>query len=34
MACEVLLTAGAEQDLEGIYDYIAESDSPPRLTMY
>lgn len=24
---EVLLTAGAEQDLESIYDYIAESDS-------
>ena len=30
MACEVLLTAGAEQDLENIYDYIAESDSPAR----
>ena len=27
MAFEVLLTAGAEQDLEDIYDYIAESDS-------
>jgi len=25
---EVLLTAGAEQDLESIYDYIAEFDSP------
>lgn len=25
---EVLLTAGAEQDLEAIYDYIAEFDSP------
>lgn len=24
---EVLLTEGAEQDLESIYDYIAESDS-------
>jgi toxin ParE1/3/4 len=24
---EVLLTQGAEQDLESIYDYIAESDS-------
>lgn len=24
---EVLLTEGAEQDLEAIYDYIAESDS-------
>ncbi|MBI5783883.1 MAG: type II toxin-antitoxin system RelE/ParE family toxin [Rhodocyclales bacterium] len=24
----VLLTAGAEQDLESIYDYIAEYDSP------
>jgi toxin ParE1/3/4 len=24
---EVLLTQGAEQDLEGIYDYIAEFDS-------
>lgn len=24
---EVLLTKGAEQDLEGIYDYIAEFDS-------
>ena len=28
MAYEVLLTAGAEQDLEDIYDTIAESDSP------
>jgi toxin ParE1/3/4 len=25
---EVLLTRGAEQDLESIHDYIAESDSP------
>jgi toxin ParE1/3/4 len=25
---EVLLTAGAERDLESIYDYIAEFDSP------
>lgn len=25
---EVLLTEGAEQDLESIYDYIAEFDSP------
>jgi len=30
MVFEVLLTAGAEQDLEEIYDYIAESDSPAR----
>lgn len=30
MAYEVLLTAGAEQDLENIYDYIAESDSPAK----
>lgn len=30
MAYEVLLTAGAEQDLEGIYDYIAESDTPAK----
>ena len=27
MRCAVLLTAGAERDLEAIYDYIAESDS-------
>lgn len=27
---EVLLTAGAEQDLEAIYDYIAAFDSLPR----
>ena len=27
---EVLLTAGAEWDLEAIYDYIAEHDSPAR----
>ena len=26
MRYEVLLTAGAERDLEGIYDYIAEFD--------
>jgi toxin ParE1/3/4 len=26
----VLLTQGAEQDLEAIYDYIAEFDSPKR----
>ena len=25
---EVLLTAGAEQDLESLYDYISEYDSP------
>lgn len=25
--CEVLLTEGAEKDLESIYDYIAEFDS-------
>ena len=25
---EVLLTQGAEQDLENIYDYVAEFDSP------
>ena len=30
MSYEVLLTAGAEQDLEHIYDYIAESDSPAK----
>jgi toxin ParE1/3/4 len=30
MAHEVLLTAGAEQDLEDIYDCIAESDSPAK----
>ena len=30
MAYEVLLTAGAEQDLEDIYDTIAESDSPAK----
>jgi len=28
MAYEVLLTVGAERDLEDIYDHIAESDSP------
>ena len=26
----VLLTEGAEQDLESIYDYIAEHDTPAR----
>ena len=26
--CKVLLTKGAEQDLESIYDYVAEFDSP------
>jgi toxin ParE1/3/4 len=26
--CEVLLTEGAERDLEEIYDYIAQFDSP------
>jgi len=30
MAYEVLLTAGAEHDLEDIYDHIAESDSPAK----
>lgn len=30
MAYQVLLTAGAERDLEDIYDYIAESDSPAK----
>ena len=30
MAYEILLTAGAERDLEDIYDYIAESDSPAK----
>lgn len=28
MRYEVLLTEGAERDLEAIYDYIAETDSP------
>lgn len=28
MSYEVLLTAGAEKDLEALYDYIAEYDSP------
>lgn len=27
---KVLLTAGAEQDLESIYDYITEFDSPAK----
>jgi toxin ParE1/3/4 len=30
MAYEVLITAGAERDLEDIYDHIAESDSPAK----
>jgi toxin ParE1/3/4 len=29
---EVLLTVGAEQDLESIYDYIAEFDSPASVS--
>ena len=29
-AHEVLLTAGAERDLEDIYDYIADSGSPAK----
>jgi toxin ParE1/3/4 len=29
-AFEVLLTAGAKQDLEALYDFIAEYDSPER----
>lgn len=32
MRYEVLLTAGAERDLEEIYDYIAEFDSPDKAT--
>ena len=28
MRCWVSLTAGAERDLEAIYDYLAEFDSP------
>ncbi len=28
MRYEVLLTSGAEQDLEELYDYIAAFDSP------
>lgn len=28
MKYEVLLTAGAEKDLEALYDYVAEYDSP------
>lgn len=31
MRYEVLLTAGAERDLEEIYDYIAEFDSPDKV---
>ena len=27
---EVLFTAGAEQDMEALYDYVAEYDSPTR----
>jgi toxin ParE1/3/4 len=30
MPYEVLLTAGAERDLEAIYDYIAETDGQAR----
>lgn len=30
MAFEVLLTAGAEQDLDNLYDYIAASDAPAK----
>jgi toxin ParE1/3/4 len=30
MAYVVMLTAGAERDLEDIYDYIAESDPPAK----
>ena len=30
MRYEVLLTAGAERDLEEIYNYIAEFDSPAK----
>jgi toxin ParE1/3/4 len=30
MAYEVLLTTGAERDLEDIYDHIAGSDSPAK----
>ena len=30
MVHEVLLTAGAERDLERTYNYIAESDSPAK----
>jgi len=30
VAYEVLLTEGAERDLEDIYAYIAESDSPAK----
>lgn len=26
----ILLTAGAERDLESLYDYIAEYDTPPN----
>ena len=29
MSFKVLLTAGAEQDIEALYDYIAEHDSLP-----
>jgi plasmid stabilization system protein ParE len=34
MRYEVLITAGAERDLEEIYDHIAEFDSPQKLTTY
>ncbi len=30
MRHQVLLTEGAERDLEDIYDYIAETDSPDK----
>jgi toxin ParE1/3/4 len=30
MRYEVLITQGAERDLEGIYDHIAEFDSPQK----
>lgn len=30
MRCEVLITQGAERDLEEIYDHIAEFDSPEK----
>lgn len=30
MPYEVLLTAGAQRDLEAIYDYIADADGPAR----
>jgi plasmid stabilization system protein ParE len=30
MTYEISLTAGAERDLEDLYDYFAESDSPAK----